>query len=294
MADGALRVLAPAKINLHLAVGGIRPDGYHDVVTVLHALAFGDTVTIRPATRFAFVCDGMPDLSPEDNLAWRAAHQMAARLGRRLDVAIAVDKRIPAGGGLGGASADAAAVITGLAAMWGLPAHSAETVAIARELGADVPFFLTGGCALFSGRGDVLERGLRALEAPIVLVKPTPPVHTAEAYRMFDALPPAPTRPTDAILAALEAGDAQRVAAGLFNNLTGAAVSLVPDVGEALDDLQRSPGVAGAAVAGSGSTVFGVCVDASAAERVMRAARDNGLWAAATSAVAHGCLVEPL
>ena len=292
--DVGLRVRAPAKVNLHLDVGAVRADGYHDVVTVLQALAFGDTVTITPSSRFTFSCTPDLGLPAEQNLAYRAAQAMAARYGRSLQVSVAVEKRIPAGAGLGGASTDAAAVSAGLATLWGVDHADPGLTDVARSLGADVPFFLTGGAALFTGRGDVLVRRLRPLAASMVLARPDAPVPTAEAYRAFDALPEQGPVGPDRVIDALEAHGVREVACALHNNMTAAAVSLVPEIAVALEVLRSSPGVLGSSVAGSGSCVFGICEDAAAAERSARSARAAGLWAVATSTSPDGCVVERL
>lgn len=277
-----MRVFAPAKVNLHLAVGDVRADGYHDVTTVLHALAFGDTVVIEPGSSFGFACTPDLGLRPEDNLACKAATEMAAWFDRPLDVSIAVEKRMPAGAGLGGASSDAAATILGLARLWGIDAGDELLVDIARSLGADVPFFLTGGAALYSGRGDVLERTLPALDAPFVLVKPAEAVATGSAYAAFDGIerqqPPTPS----ALIAALEREDVRDVARHLYNNMTAASVGIVPGIAGALRLVAEAHGVFGSAMAGSGSAVFGICETDADAGRCAQAAREAGLWAMAT------------
>lgn len=294
-----LIVTAPAKVNLHLVVGAVRDDGYHDVTTVLHALALHDTVTLTGGVPFSFACEPDIGLRPEENLAARAARSMAARFGRDLDVAIAIEKRIPAGGGLGGASADAAAVLTGMAALWGIDAQAHELVEVARSLGADVPFFLGGGAALMTGRGDVLEHRFGALDAPVVLVKPEEPVPTAAAYAAFDRLasldPSAGRLRTDvsfALRSALDAGDVREAAGALVNTMTPASVSLVPAIGDALALVSGAPGVLGAEMAGSGSTVFGICADDETATRVADLARVAGYWTAVTRLSAAGCTVS--
>jgi 4-diphosphocytidyl-2-C-methyl-D-erythritol kinase len=286
-----LRIFAPAKINLHLGVGAAGPDGYHAVETVLQALAFGDALTITDGDP-RFECTPSLGLAPEDNLAWRAAEAMAEAFARPLDVAISVVKSVPAGAGLGGASADAAAVIVGLAALWEVPEGADTLCAVARSLGADVPFFLEGGAAHFTGRGDVLARRLPSLEAPIVLVKPAEGVPTGAAYAAFDGLgvdaPAVATRMAEA----LETGDASAVARCLHNAMTPASTGLVPAIADALALVAGAPGVLGASMAGSGSAVFGICADAIAAENAAAAARSAGFWATATSTYSGGCLVE--
>lgn len=287
-----MRVFAPAKVNLHLAVGDVRPDGYHDVITVLQTLAFGDTVVITPGSTFGFSCTPDLGLRAEDNLACRAAHAMAERFGRPLDLSISLEKRIPAGAGLGGASADAAATLRGLATLWDLEAEEEALVQVASALGADVPFFLTGGAALFEGRGDLLVRRVPALQAAVVLAKPAAPVLTGEAYAAFDrgtrSAPPAP----EALIGALEAGEVAEVAAHLYNNMTAASIALVPEITGALRLVGESPGVIGSAMAGSGSAVFGVCDGPVSASRAADSARAAGLWAVAAQTYAGGCVVE--
>lgn len=290
-----LVITAPAKVNLYLEVGAPRDDGYHNVTTVLHALDLSDTVTITANVPFTFACD--PDLAvpAEENLAVRAARAMARSQHRDLDVAITLVKKIPAGGGLGGASADAAAVIVGLARLWAINPEDAILTDVARALGADVPFFLTGGAALLTGRGDVLERRLPALDAPVVLVKPPVSISTAAAYAAFDRLlagGAAPMPGTADILTAFDASDAALVAHSLANNMVPAAVSLVPRVTDLLTMVSEHPGVRGATMAGSGSTVFGVCESDAIARHVATAARASGLWAAATRFSARGCTIR--
>lgn len=286
-----LRIFAPAKVNLHLAVGAPGPDGYHPVETVLQALAFGDTVTIAPGGP-AFCCEPGLGLAADENLAWRAARAMAEAFGRDLDVAITVEKRVPAGAGLGGASADAAAVIVGLAEHWGLRTADGQLAEIARGLGADVAFFLEGGAALYTGRGDVLVKRLPSLGAPIVLVKPSEPVATAAAYAAFDDLGAFEQGPSEPLVAALESGDTRAVAARLHNAMTASSAGLVPAIAEALALVRACPGVLGAAMAGSGSAVFGVCEDDASAAACVERATGEGYWATATRTHGGGCVIE--
>jgi 4-diphosphocytidyl-2-C-methyl-D-erythritol kinase len=292
--DGSLRIAAPAKVNLHLSVGGVRTDGYHEVRTVLHALDFGDSVTIAPSAGFSVLCEPPIDVAPERNLAYRAARAMEARYGRELAVAVRIDKRIPAGAGLGGASADAAAVIAGLASAWDL-GDDAGLEAVARSLGADGPFLIEGGAALLGERGDVPVRRLPPLDVAVVLAKPADPVSTAAAYAAFDAAGGSrafPPRDADDLIEAFECADPGGVAAALANNLTDAAVGLVPAIADALACLEGAPGVLGVALTGSGSAVFGICADDAAAARARDLARERGFWSVATRTSPHGCRVS--
>lgn len=287
-----VRIFAPAKANLHLAVGGKRDDGYHDVTTVLQALELGDTVVIEPDNTFGFACTPDLGLRADDNLACRAAMAMAEQFTKPLDVRIHVEKSIPAGAGLGGASADAAATIVGLAHHWGIAEGDPALREVARSLGADVPFFLEGGAALFTGRGDVLQRRVRPLDAPIVLIKPAEPVATAEAYAAFDRLGGSAEPDVVPLTEALERRDAAGVAARLFNNMTEPSVGLVPGIGAALRVLAESPGILGAIMAGSGSAAFGICSSKEAAQRCAQSASEAGFWSVVTHSRASGCQVS--
>lgn len=294
MTPAVLRVSAPAKVNLYLAVGPRGADGYHPVETVMHTLALADVVTIRPAEGLRFVCGADLGLSAEDNLACRAARAMEARFGRTCDAAITLEKHIPAGAGLGGASSDAAAVIAGLADLWGIPATEPMLSEVARTLGADVPFFLVGGAARLTGRGDVLVYRLPSLGAPVVVVRPAEPVPTPAAYRAFDGLPPATPPDPSALEEAMRSGDVRAVAADLYNAMTPSSRALVGAIGDALAAIRSTDGVLGAEMSGSGSAVFGIFMGADEAARCAAAAVDRGFWAAATSLSPHGCIVERL
>jgi 4-diphosphocytidyl-2-C-methyl-D-erythritol kinase len=282
VAEGRVTIAAPAKVNLYLAVGPRRADGYHELETVMQTLDLHDTVTLEPAPSLDVTCSPSLDLPGETNLAAVAARTLGGLLGRSPDVAIDVCKRIPAGGGLGGGSSDAAAVLRGLATLWGLSADDPRMRTAAAEVGADVPFFLIGGCALMAGRGDVLVRHLPSPSLHIALVNPGVPVPTAAAYAALDEAPPVSAPGADALLEALDRRDPSAVGAALFDGMTAAAVGLVPAVSDALALVTRSAGVLGACMAGSGSTVFGVFSDASAAEAAAAAARERGWWGAAT------------
>lgn len=303
-----LTVTAPAKINLVLSVGPIRPDGFHEVTTVLHTLALHDTVYLSPAPGLSFACSADLGIPVERNLAYRAAEAFAeefsappdssAPLGASappgvsapLGVSITIEKRIPWGAGLGGGSSDAAAVIAGLAALTGEDPRSERCLAVARQLGADCPFFLLGGAALMEGRGDELNLPLPSVDAHVALVKPSAAVSTAAAYAAFDLAPPAPIDPCP-LIHALRAATVDGVAAALGNNMTSASVRLVPEVGEALAWVRAEKGVLGALMAGSGSAVFALCETAADAERIADKAHARGWWGCATTTSRQGVTV---
>jgi len=156
--DGSLRLLAPAKVNLFLEVLGKRPDGYHEIVTVIQTVSLCDEVILRPRpSGIELVCDD--DSLPQDpsNLAYRAAAAVLEHSRYDYGLSIEVRKQIPAAAGLGGGSSDAAAVIRGVNRLFGLNLEAEALSAIAAGVGSDVPFFLTGGVALCTGRGEVVR-----------------------------------------------------------------------------------------------------------------------------------------
>ena len=188
MARERLTLKAYAKVNLALEVLGRRDDGYHDVETILQTVDLADRVEISAGDGLTVECND-PELSGEGNLAWKAAVALAERAGIAPRARIRIDKRIPVAAGLGGGSADAAATLTGLNELWGLGLAASELAAAASELGSDVPFLLTGGTALGSGRGDELT-GLAQLPATdVLLVVPAESIE-GKTPTMYRALVP--------------------------------------------------------------------------------------------------------
>ena len=231
---------AHAKINLTLEVLGVRPDGYHDLRSVVVPVPLHDDVTLAPADDVSVEMPG--DLPQERNLAWRAADALRRATGCAKGVRIRVDKRIPAGAGLGGGSADAAAVLNGLNALWGLDLPKARLCAIGAEVGSDVPALVLGGPVLMEGRGErvtpLADSPFRDFPLPDLtrLVLRTPPVFVS----------------TPRVFAEFRESDRGQ---GL-NDLQPAACRLHPEIGAALDAL-RAEGCTGVRMSGSGSSVFG-------------------------------------
>jgi 4-diphosphocytidyl-2-C-methyl-D-erythritol kinase len=287
--SGPITIVSPAKVNLHLAVGPARPDGYHDLVTVFQALTLADTVTIERADTLSLESDVELGVPAVDNLAVRAARALGDEMGREPSVRIGLSKSIPAGAGLGGGSSNAAAVIAGLAHMWGIESEDHRLIDAAASIGADVPFFLHGGTGLYHGRGDELDAWLPTPTMHLVVVWPREPVSTAEAYQAVDADPgrePAPS--VDALIDALNACDPAAVAGALCNDFTSYSAYMVEGIADALAWLEGSQGVLGAAMAGSGSAVFGICASAEVARSLAGAADAHGWWAAACDSSDRG------
>jgi 4-diphosphocytidyl-2C-methyl-D-erythritol kinase len=203
-------------------------------------------------------------------------------------ITVELTKHIPSQAGLGGGSADAAATILALAELCGLsPVEDAAFLqAVAASVGSDVPFLLSGGCALMGGFGDMLERRITRPDPPLdlVLVKPEGGVSTAAAYRGFDAAP-APAASLQALLTALEGPDAspQSIAPHLANNLETAAATLLPAIPALKAELSAQPGVLAVLLCGSGSTVFGLCENRTAAEAAAAHFAKTGLWSRAVT-----------
>jgi 4-diphosphocytidyl-2-C-methyl-D-erythritol kinase len=189
-----IRVLAPAKINWTLEVLRIRPDGYHDLATVLQTIDLHDVITLTDADGISLSISGdagmLGDSPPEANLAYRAAVAFRERTGLRRGVHIEIEKHVPVAAGLGGGSSDAAAVIRGLNTLWGADQPAANLIEIAGEVGSDPPFFIAGGTAVATGRGEIIEM-LPDAVAPSILLA-TPPEHERgeKTASMYDALSP--------------------------------------------------------------------------------------------------------
>ncbi len=182
----ALRLVAPAKINLALEVTARRDDGYHDIDTVMTTLDLGDAVTLRAAAEISVTLTGprSAGINATDDLAGRAARALAEAAGRTDGVDVTVEKRIPSPAGLGGGSSDAAAVLRGLARLWDLAWPAERLVEVAASLGSDVPFFLAGGAARCTGRGEIVEPlpDLAPLRL-LILLPPTGPIEGKTAAR---------------------------------------------------------------------------------------------------------------
>ena len=188
-----VRVMAPAKINWTLEVLGKRSDGYHEIRSVMQTIDLVDTMTLRPADTLTLSITGDPAVlwndSLESNLAYRAGALLRERCGARSGAEIQLEKRIPVASGLGGGSSDAAAALRGLNRLWKLRLREEDLMAIGAELGSDVPFFIRGGTALASGRGEVLEALPEAPKQRLLLAwwdRPPLKDKTARMYRWLE------------------------------------------------------------------------------------------------------------
>ncbi len=267
-------VRAPSKVNLHLAVGDLREDGYHELRTVFHALSLSDEVSVVRADVLSLRVRGADAAAvPADatNLAWRAATLLAERAGRAPEVAITIDKGIPVAGGMAGGSADDAATLVALDALWGLGLARDDLDDLAAELGSDVPFCLHGGTAIGTGRGEQLVPVLSRGTFHWVLALAKGGLSTPVVFRELDRLraegSPPRVRGLDDLLQALAAGDAHALAPLLGNDLQSATLSLAPALRRTLRAGVEAGALAGI-VSGSGPTCAFLCADAAAAVTV--------------------------
>ncbi|WP_160940752.1 4-(cytidine 5'-diphospho)-2-C-methyl-D-erythritol kinase [Eggerthella guodeyinii] len=288
----AVKLVAPAKVNLFLDIGAKRPDGYHDAVSIMHALMLHDVLRMKLAPgrgeglSLDLACVAREGLAQLDvpvgrNIVAKAVRLLADKLGRANDemVVACIEKHIPAEAGLGGGSSDAAAALLGAAHLWGVPADDPRIEEAARALGADVAFFLHGGCACFTGVGDVFAHALTPMNTNVVLVKPEGGVSTAAAYRAFDEHPTIiPEASRDAALAATHAADVP-----LCNNLVPVSEQLLPELVDIRTWAAARADVQRVLMSGSGSAVFVQCPSFADAGRVAADARMRGWWARATT-----------
>jgi len=298
---GSVTVRAPGKINLHLMVGDLRDNGYHDLTTVFHAVSLVDEITVRNADVLSLKISGEgADQLPLDerNLAWRAAELMAEHVGRAPDVSISIDKSIPVAGGMGGGSADAAAVLVALNSLWELGVPRRDLHTLAAQLGSDVPFALHGGTALGTGRGEELATVLARNTFHWVLAFADGGLSTPKVFGELDRLrevgsPPRLDDP-EPVVAALASGDPEQLAPLLGNELQPAALSMKPALRRVLRAGVEAGALAGI-VSGSGPTCTFLCRSASSAVDVGTELSGAGVCRTVrvASGPVHGARVVP-
>lgn len=267
----SLTLRAFAKINVDLRVVGTLPDGYHEVRTILQTVALHDTLTFerRPGP-LRITCDtpGVP--LDANNLVWKALalvhRRVRGRTGNPSGVHVTLTKRIPSEAGLGGGSSDAAAALLAAPWLWNLDLDVPSLARLAAHLGADVPFFLAGGTALGTGRGDDVSPLPEPPPTPVVILKPRFGVSTADAYRWVDEDHRLRSRRTSRALPSAWPAWAH----GVGNDMEAPVARRQPGIRRAIHALARS-GADYAAMSGSGSAVFGLFGDVASATRAERA-----------------------
>lgn len=303
---GSITVRVPGKVNLYLAVGDTRDDGFHELTTVFHAVSLLDEITVRTADVLSLemVGEGVESLpTDERNLAWQAAELMAEHVGRAPDVAITVEKSIPVAGGMGGGSADAAAVLVAINSLWELGVPRRDLHTLAARLGSDVPFALHGGTALGTGRGEELATVLARSTFHWVLAFADKGLSTPAVFAEMDrlresagsdrTLPPRLEDP-EPVLAALASGDPAALAPLLGNDLQPASLSLDPGLRRTLRAGVDAGALAGI-VSGSGPTCAFLCASATSAVEVGAELAGAGVCRTVrvASGPVHGARVVP-
>ena len=342
MGEDTVKAIAPAKVNLFLAVGRKGNDGYHEVVTAMHALALHDVLYFtcnessenandasedsmeqkhaeeNDSTAFAgpggcikvhievvdkthvsgigassHLRGAVPDIPIKQNLVFKAIDSLAHELGisRDQEVSVRIEKNIPTHARLGGASTDASVTLLAMCDFWGSSDSGPSIHKVAASLGADVSFFLKGGCGIFTGRGEAFERVLVPMKHPVVIVRPHEGVSTKEAYSKFDENPI--KVPAELLARVEDASDADQIP--LYNNLQPIACELLPEVGRIVDwlrdrahldshtDVSDEELSSNVLMSGSGSAVFAVVDTYADATNIAADAAKQGWWSRATT-----------
>lgn len=288
------KIISPAKVNLVLAVGEKQESGFHEVQTIMHSLALHDTLSMRrfddegsgEGLQVMLKCESSFTIDPllikaEENIAYKAVVELAKALGRTQDetIEMVLNKVIPAEAGLGGGSSNAAAALVGAATLWGVGMEDERVQEVASRLGADVSFFLKGGCARLSGKGDVFEAQLEPRSGFVLLVRPDAGVSTGKAYAAFDEDPVLPSSEYLSSIAALDAA----ADVSLYNNLEKAACSVTPVVAGVLEWGRAAAGEENVVLCGSGSAVCCIFDSYQAACEASVEARKHEWWTRVTS-----------
>ncbi len=284
-APAVLQLSAPAKINLYLHVTGRRADGYHLLDSLVAFAGLADGIELAPSRDFEIDTDGpFADASgpPEDNLALRAARALAEAADVSAGVRIRVTKHIPAAAGLGGGSADAAAVLAGLMRLWDVPEGAVDLASVGLQLGADIPACLAGRPVFVGGIGDEIVDAPPLPAAWLLLVNPGVAVSTPSVFAgrrggfsaaARFAMAPSSTAELAAILESRG------------NDLTEAACRLAPVIDDVLSAIRAAPGCRLARMSGAGATCIGLFDDEAEAAAALPSVRRGDWWAVATALV---------
>lgn len=300
----SVTVRAPGKINVYFRVGALQQDGYHDVASLYQAVSLYEEVTATESDSFSLrfagpiETDGL--LTDDSNLAMRAAKLLAAHTGYEGGVELSVLKRVPIAGGMGGGSADAAATLLACDELWGTGVGRTGLVALAAQLGADVPFALEGGTSVGTGRGDELSPALAKGMFHWVLALSDAGLSTPEVYRMLDrhrddhwnvlGEQPETVKVETAVLQAVRVGDAESLADSMHNDLQAAALRLAPELTELLE-LGESRGALAGIVSGSGPTVAFLVNNAQESSELRALLTRSGVKALSVTGPVHGARV---
>ena len=272
---------APAKINLFLEVTGRREDGYHEIDTVMQTVRYADKVQISfdpDGEGIALTCNRRYIPTDGGNIAYRCAEEFLRATGKSGRVEMHIEKRIPVAAGLGGGSADGAAVLKALNRLTGAGLAREELAAFSASIGADIPFCVRGGCARATGIGEVFSYAAPLADVELVIAIGGRGSSTPEAYRLLDESGYTGKRSADGMLAALAAGDRAKVYAEMYNAFEDVIIEHNKEIGD-LKNRMLSGGAAAAMMSGSGAAVFGIFENKKAARAVCRLLRESGCFA---------------
>jgi 4-diphosphocytidyl-2-C-methyl-D-erythritol kinase len=276
----ATEVMAPAKLNLALLVGPLRPDGFHEVASLMAPVTLADRVVVEhtPGAGLDVVCDVAPG---EQNLAAKLVRELEARLERTFEVRVTIEKHVPHGGGLGGGSSDAAATLIALERLFALELSPRLRHDVAAAVGSDVPFFLWPGPQLVMGRGQVLKE-VPLPDLHLVIAVPDHGLSTAAVYRWRDEDAQTTLKEfapqARALSARVQAAQTVEDVAALMHNDLEASVTARRPAVAALRDRLSAEGALAAAMTGSGAAVFGLFANAEAASRARAALAPSRAW----------------
>lgn len=280
MSAEKINVPAFAKINLGLRVHGRRPDGYHEISTLFQTITVHDTLSFQATSdgKLGLVCSDPSTPTDDSNLVLRAASALRERYDMNDGARIELEKVIPAGGGLGGGSADAAVSLVALATLWGVETDAGELAEIGARLGADVPFFLHGGTALGTGTGTDIRPLEDAPKMHLVIVAPGVHVSTAKAYGALGALALTKVEPlVNLSVSRTEADFPDSLCDVWSNDFETVVVRLYPEIGRAREALTGA-GAERVMLSGSGSSVFGVFESKGEAARAHETLKSESGW----------------
>ncbi len=278
---------APAKVNLYLHIGAVRPDGLHDLASLFVFTDDGDVVHVEKADRLSLNVTGpfagaLNDSPPQQNLVWKAAALLRNEYAVIGGAAITLEKNLPVAAGIGGGSADAAAALRALIRLWNLDVAEEALARLAFQLGADVPACLSRAPVNVSGAGEILSPGPSLAPLWICLINPGVAMPTGRVFRAFDAANPSPAAPVLATSTGATCEAAVELLRQTRNDLEPVACAIAPEVKAVLAFLVARPGALGARMSGSGATCFALFSSSAGAKRASVSAKARGWWALAS------------
>ncbi|MBM4053581.1 MAG: 4-(cytidine 5'-diphospho)-2-C-methyl-D-erythritol kinase [Planctomycetes bacterium] len=265
--QGKIKIAAPAKINLFLEILGKRPDGYHEIETVMQKVCLYDYIYMENNEDMELSCSNPELETGEDNLVVKAVRLLQKESGIYRGIKIFLEKNIPIGAGLGGGSSDAAATLFGINRLWRLGYDSERLMSFAARLGSDIPFFIGENTAICRGRGEIIQPFPIKTKYYYVIIYPKFAVSTATAYKNFKIALTKNLKDVTFFLRSLESGDADLLGTCLHNRLEDVVFKLYPQLEEIKQKLKKLD-FCGVLLSGSGSAVYGLCRRESEAKNI--------------------------